>query len=163
MEKMRRLSLFIAISFWAVIIGGIVYSHIVYFPPYLSNLPESTSLVSGRYGLHEERFWMFIHPLTILFTVLTLILNWGLKERRNLILITTIIYALSIVVTMVYFLPALKAFAESGSGSSTTPSEWFRQGQEWQHRSWIRGLFMFIAFITLLMALTKDKNRVADS
>ena len=69
MQKSRQLFLFITITLWAIIIGGIVYSHIVYFPPYLSHLPESTSLITGEYGLHDENFWMFVHPLAILSTI----------------------------------------------------------------------------------------------
>ena len=158
MQKSRQLSLFIAITLWAIIIGGIVYSHIVYFPPYLSHLPESIQLITGEYGLHEENFWMFVHPLAILFTIITLILNWKLKARRKFILITFVIYALAILVTAIYFLPELKAFAGSSNSTTVTPSEWFQRGQTWQYLSWIRGFFMCLAFIMLLIALTKDKT-----
>ena len=163
MQKLRQLSLFIAITLWAIIIGGIVYSHIVFFPAYLSHLPASTSLITGEYGLHEENFWLFVHPLTMLFTIITLILNWKLKERRKFILITIGIYAVAIMVTASYFLPGLKAFAGSNNSTTVTPSEWLQQGQTWQHLSWIRGFFMFIGYLMLLIALTKDKLNYRNS
>lgn len=49
-------SLFPAIIFWATVLGGIVYSHIVYFPAYLSDLPNSAVVVNGTYGLNEVPF-----------------------------------------------------------------------------------------------------------
>ncbi len=84
MQNAKQLSLFTAITIWAILIGGVVYSHIVYFPPYLSHLPESNKLITGEYGLHDEMFWMLVHPLAILLTIITLLLNWKLKTRRSL-------------------------------------------------------------------------------
>lgn len=158
MQQLRQLSLFITILLWAIIIGGISYSHIVYFPPYLSHLPESNRLITGKFGLHDENFWMLAHPLAIIFTITTLLLNWKLKRRRNFILIAFGIYALAIIATATYFVPGLKAFAESHNSTTVTPAEWFQRGQTWQQLSWIRGTFMYLAFILLLVALTKDKK-----
>lgn len=157
MQQARQLSLFIAITAWAILIGGIMYAHIVYFPPYLSQLPESNKLINGPYGLRDENFWMLIHPFAILSTITTLLLNWKLKARRKCILLPTIIYALVIVATATYFLPGLFAFAESGNSSTVTAADWYQRGQTWQYMSWIRGAFMFIGFILLLLALIKDQ------
>lgn len=156
MIQARQISLYAAITFWAIIIGGVVYSHVVYFPPYLSNLPESNKLITGDYGLHDENFWMFIHPFTIATTIVTLILNWRIKTRRKLILIAFAIYALAIVATATYFVPNLRAFASSSSDATTQPSEWYQRGQTWQHFSWIRGSSLYIGFLMLLIALTKS-------
>ena len=163
MQKSRQLSLFITITLWAIIAGGIAYSHIVYFPPYLSHLPESNHLITGEYGLHDENFWQLAHPLTIFFTIITLILNWKLKARRKFILIALGIYALAIVATASFFLPELKAFAESHNSTTIASAGWFQRGQTWQHLSWIRGFFMYLSFILLLIALTKNKNEDSKS
>ena len=113
MQKAKQISLIITIILWATLAGAVVYSHIVYFPPYLSHLPESTSLISGEYGLHEGNFWMMIHPVAILSTIISLILNWKLTSRRRFILIALGIYALAIICTAFYFVPELMAFANS--------------------------------------------------
>ena len=155
MQTARQVSLIICISLWAIIIGGIVYSHIVYFPPYLSNLPESSAMVKGDYGLHEENFWMFIHPLNILFTILALILYWKIPQRRKWIAIALVIYVLVIIVTAFYFLPGLSAFADSSNQPGISAEEWDKRGQTWQQLSWVRGVFMYLAFLSLLIALTK--------
>ncbi|MEP7322704.1 MAG: hypothetical protein ABI761_12330 [Saprospiraceae bacterium] len=156
MQNAKQISLFTAITLWAIIVGGVVYSHIVYFPSYLSHLPESNSLIKGEYGIQDGNFWILIHPVAMLSTIMALILNWKLKTRRKLILISLSIYVLAIIATAFYFVPGLKAFADSNNNSAVSPSEWYQRGQMWQHLSWIRGSFMYIAFLMLLIALTKD-------
>ena len=162
MQTARQVSLIIAISLWAIIIGGIVYSHIVYFPPYLSHLQESTSLLTGDYGLHEENFWMFIHPLNILFTILALILNWKIHSRRKWIAVTLVIYVIVIIVTAFYFLPGLTEFADSANQPGISGTEWDRKGQRWQQLSWVRGVFMYLGFLFLVIALSKRDNLYPD-
>jgi hypothetical protein len=158
MQTVKQLSLFIVIALWAILIGGVMYSHIVYFPAYLSHLPESNKLITGEYGLHDENFWMLVHPFAILSTVATLILNWKFLAGRKLILTSFSIYALAIIVTAIYFVPELKAFANSSITPNITEAKWNQRGQRWQQFSWIRGSFLFIGFIMLLIALTKNKQ-----
>lgn len=158
MQQLRQVSLFITISLWAMIIGGVLYSHIVYFPPYLSHLPESNSLITGKYGLKDQNFWMPLHPLVILSTFTSLIVNWKTLEKRKYILIALGIYALAIIATAIYFVPNLLAFADSGNSTTVTAAEWYQRGQTWQKLSWIRGSSLFIGFIMLLIALTKNKQ-----
>lgn len=154
----KQLSLFISISLWAILIGGIMYSHIVYMPAYLGHLPESNSLIRGAYGLKDENFWMTIHPFAIVSTIVSLLLNWRHKQRRKLISVTAIIYSLVIIATALYFVPALMSFAksdQSGLGAATL----YEQGRLWQQLSWLRGSFMFAGFLLLLVALTKTAEK----
>lgn len=142
----------ISILLMGILLGGIVYSHIVYFPVYLSALPDSSVLVNGPYALHEENFWLLIHPLAILSLIISLALNWKIRARRKLIAITLIVYAVVIVITQLYFLPELRAFHNSPN-SNVSPAEWFARGQRWQYFSWIRGTFMGLIIVPLLLAL----------
>jgi hypothetical protein len=150
-------SLFLAITLWGTLLGGIVYSHLVYFPVYLSALPDSSIVVNGPFGLHEARFWLLIHPLLILSMLATLALNWKLRERRKLILISVGIYFVVLVVTQLYFLPELSAFRESPK-SSLSPADWLARGTLWQRLSWLRGAVMYIGLLPLLLALTKPAD-----
>jgi hypothetical protein len=152
----RQISLIVTLTVWATLIGGVMYSHVVYFPPYLSHLPASNALITGDYGLHEGVFWMMVHPVAILSTILTLVLNWRSEPKRKLILASLGIYAIAILATALYFVPELMAFADSGTTSTVTPAEWLQRGRTWQHLSWIRGSFMYLAFILLVLALTKN-------
>ena len=155
MNRAGNISLLTATVLWATLIGGIVYSHLVFFPAYLPNLPESTSLIKGPYALVDERFWMLIHPLLIVTMVLALILNWKTSERKKLMLSALGIYLIVLVVTFIYFVPELLAFAKSAE-SDIEKREWVRRGTRWEQLSWIRGVFMFGGFVLLQIALTKN-------
>ena len=115
MKKFRlaTISLMLSIILWGTLLGGIAYSHLVYFPVYLSALPDSAVVVNGPYGLHEETFWLLIHPLLILSLVVSLALNWKIRARRKLLGITMTLYGLAIVATIFYFVPELLAFKNS--------------------------------------------------
>jgi hypothetical protein len=151
--RLGTYSLFLAIILWGTLLGGIAYSHLVYFPVYLSALPDSAVVVNGPYGLNEVIFWAIIHPLLILSLIVALALNWKSKSRRRLILISFAIYIVVLVVSQVYFIPELIAFKDSPE-SSLPPSEWLARGRRWQRLSWLRGAVCYAAFIPLLLALT---------
>lgn len=146
--------LVIAIIFWGVLLGGIVYSHIVYFPVYLSNLPDSAILVNGTYALHEEKFWKAIHPVLVATLIITIITNWRNKARRKNILISSVLYAIVLIFSSIYFIPELISFSKSPA-SSLPPSYWASRSSSWMTYSIIRGVLMFAAIIPLFIALLK--------
>jgi hypothetical protein len=160
--RLSTISLMLAIVLWGTLLGGIAYSHLVYFPVYLSALPDSAVVVNGPYGLNEAIFWITIHPLLILSLILTLVLNWRQKSRRKLILISFAVYALVLVITQLYFIPELIAFAHSPQ-SNLSPAEWLARGQRWQRLSWLRGATCYAAIVPLLLALTKPAGRRAET
>ena len=151
----KQVSLFVSCILWGILVGGVAYSHIVYFPAYLLHLPESTSLITGTYGLQDGHFWMFMHPLLIISMIVTLITNWKQNEKKKYILTATGIYILAIIATAIYFVPELMAFAESAKSTTVTAAEWLERGQKWLILSCIRGTFMAAAFIMMLIANRK--------
>ena len=155
-------ALMISATLWAVMIGGVVYSHLVFFPVYLGDLPESAVLVTGKYALHEELFWMSLHPLLVISLIATLLLNWRSRARRNLILGATLVYLGAIVATFLYFVPELIAFAHSAS-SASPKEEWISRGWWWQRWSWLRGAILFVMFFAFLRALTIPGRQIQDA
>lgn len=155
MQNAKQVALFLCIIFWAILIGGISYSNLVYMPPYLRHLPESNSLIRGDYGLHDENFWMRVHPVVILLSILVLVLNWKQKTRRVLIGIAFGIYAAALVVTALYFVPELQAFAAEDPGVGVI--EWRARGAQWMTLSLVRGSCIFAGFVLLLIALSKNE------
>ena len=153
-SKAGTYSLFVTIILWGTLLGGIAYAHIVYFPVYLSALPDSAVVVNGPYGLNEGVFWVIIHPLLILSLIVALALNWKSKSRRQLILISFGLYFVVLVVSQLYFIPELREFRASPQ-STLSRAEWFVRGQRWQRLSWIRGTAMYLGTLPLLQALTK--------
>jgi hypothetical protein len=160
--RLGTYSLFISIILWGTLLGGIAYSHLVYFPVYLSALPDSSVVVNGTYGLNEAIFWVIIHPLLILSLILALVLNWKSKPRRKLILISFAIYVVVLVVSQAYFIPELGAFKHSPE-STLSPAEWLARGQRWQRLSWLRGAICYAAFVPLLLALAKPDGVPKES
>ena len=136
-------ALFPAVILYGILIGGIAYSHIAFLPAYLSDLPNSAILVTGKYGVNEAPFWLSIHPLLILSLVGALVLNRQQRSRRIPIIATFGIYAAVLIVTWTYFLPELLSFA--ASAESTLPAdEWRARGHRWQNLSLIRGAFCLL-------------------
>lgn len=152
--RLKTFALMLAIVFWGTLLGGIAYSHLVYFPVYLSDLPDSAALVNGPYALNEGRFWMAVHPLLILSLIAALILNWSVKPRRKLIAISFIAYIVVLVASALYFIPELFAFARSPQ-SGLAPAEWSIRAHRWEALSWLRGTICYAFFVPLLLALTK--------
>lgn len=155
-------ALFPAVIFYGILIGAIVYAHIAFFPAYLQDLPNSAVVVSGKYGINEAPFWMSIHPLLVLSLLIALVANWKTKTRRNLIAVTFVIYATVLVITTIYFVPELMAFAKSAE-SGLPAAEWRTRGHRWNTYSIIRGAFVFAGFLPLLIALSKSDNAPQES
>ena len=153
-HRLSTTALMVAIILWGTLLGGIAYSHLVYFPVYLSDLPNSAVVVNGPYGLNEVIFWAIIHPLLIISLVVALLLNWNSRVRRKLIAISFIVYVIVLLVSQFYFIPELALFRHSPE-STVTAAEWLARGKRWQRLSWLRGLTMYLAIIPLLFALTK--------
>ena len=153
-RKLDTPVLMLAIVLWGTLLGGIAYSHLVFFPVYLSDLPGSAVVVNGPYAMSETSFWVIIHPLLIISLVIALVLNWNSSARRRLIAISFVVYVLMLLISLFYFVPELVLFKHSPE--STIPAtEWLARGRRWQRLSWLRGLAVYIAFVPLLIALTK--------
>jgi hypothetical protein len=158
----RTIALMVSILLMGILLGGIVYAHVVFFPPYLSGLPNSAVLVNGPYPMHDEYFWMMIHPLAILSLIISLVLNWKIPARRKLIAIPLIVYVSAIIVTGLYFVPELRNFKNSPN-LAVSPAEWYARGQRWQHLSWTRGTIMGFSYIALLLALVWPEDNASRS
>ena len=141
------------IVIWGTVLGGFASSHIVFFPVYLSALPESAVVVTGPYGLNDGAFWALAHPILIVALAATLGVNWRHANRRRLILINVGIYVAVIVVTALYFVPGLMAFADSANRNIAS-ADLADRGMWWQRWSWMRGSTMYLGIVPLLLALT---------
>jgi hypothetical protein len=156
--RLGNTSLMLSVVLWGTLLGGIAYSHLVYFPAYLSALPDSAVVVNGPYGLREGVFWLIIHPLLILSLAFTLAMNWRLRARRWLVIVSLTVYAGVIVVSAVYFIPELGNFARSPQQAGVSPAEWLARAERWQRLSWLRGAVMYAFIFPLLFALTRPAS-----
>ena len=146
-------ALMLSVILWGTLLGGIAYSHLVYFPVFLSSLPESAAVVVGPFGLHEEVFWLTLHPALILSLLASLVLNWK-SPRRRLIGLSAGVYAVVLIVSQLYFIPELIAFAGSQE-SEVAAAQWRARAGRWETLSWLRGAVCYAACVPLLLALTR--------
>ena len=142
----------LAIALWGTLLGGVVYSHLVFFPVYLSALPDSAG-VSQRTLRPERRNLLGDHsPLLLVSLTAALVLNWNsppAAHRRQLS-----VYVAILLISLFYFVPELVLFRNSPQ-STVPPAEWLARGRRWQRLSWLRGLIAYIMYVPLLLALTK--------
>ena len=96
---------------------------------------------------------MTIHPAMILSLIAALALNWKSRPRRLLIGASVAVYAVVLLVSQLYFIPELIAFAGS-QGSAVPTSQWLDRAQRWETLSWLRGAVCYTAYLPLLIALT---------
>lgn len=148
-------SLMLSVVLYGVLLGGVVYAHLVFFPVYLGHLPESAAVVNGEYPIRESIFWLTIHPLLILSLTVSLIANWK-GTRRKLIAMTLSWYIVVLVISALYFIPQLGEFEKSQK--SQPSAEWVERGHMWQRLSWLRGASLFVFSMPLLFALAKPKD-----
>lgn len=154
-------ALMLAIVLWGTLLGGVVYSHLVFFPAYLSDLPASAVVVNGPYGMSEGVFWAIIHPLLIISLAAALVLNWNSRPRRRLIALSFAVYVAILLISLFYFVPELVLFRNSPQ--STVPAaDWLARGRRWQRLSWLRGLVAYVMYIPLLLALTKPSGEARE-
>lgn len=152
----RTAALMVSVIIFGTMLGGGIYAAVVYFPPFLSDLPNSAVVVTGRYGLSEGYFWVPIHLLNLISLVTTMAVNWKTVRRRPL-LIGFGIYISVLVATQFYFLPELGRFSHSAT-SNVTAAEWLVRTKRWQMLNYLRAVVLVIAQAHFLLALTRSTS-----
>lgn len=147
----RNLFLILASISFVVVIGGAVYEHLALVPVWASAVPTSLTMFQGQYRVTPEKFWMLIHPVTIVLMVAALIANWA-SDRRALIIAPLVGYVLVLGLTWLYFVPELMELTQAAF-SETVDAALTARAQSWETWSLVRLGFLFILAITLLSSL----------
>lgn len=142
---------------FAVIIGGAVYEHLAMVPRWSAGPPASLSMFQGEYGLNPGAFWTFIHPVTLLVIVATLILFWKSTRRKN-ILMPTVGYLVILAITAIYFVPELMEITGTAFSATIDPSLTDRANL-WELLSIIRLFVLIVLAMVLFLGLTKSGRR----
>ena len=158
MNSFKNLSLIFAALCFIIVIGGAVYEHIVIIPQWSAAPPYSLTMFQGPYKLHGEHFWMAIHPVTLLFFILTLIFNWK-SLRKKYILMSLIGYLITLIVTAIYYVPELIDITSTRYEDTVNPALTDR-AQLWEMLSLFRLGFILILAGILLNALTKPEGSI---
>jgi hypothetical protein len=149
----RNFILILASISFIVVIGGAVYEHLALVPVWASAVPASLSVFQGEYRLTPEKFWMLIHPVTIVLLIAALVASWA-SDRRTLIITTLVGYVLVLGVTFLYFVPELMALTQTPF-SETVDAGLTARANRWETLSLVRLGFLFVFAIALLSALAR--------
>ncbi len=153
MPPIRELLYAIACLSFAIVIGAAVYEHIGVVPRWSAAPPASLTMFQGRYGVNPAPFWMFIHPVTLLLIITTLVLFWK-TGSRNHILFSLSAYVVILIVTGIYFVPELISITQTPLGD-TADATLTARAQTWETMSLVRlGVLIMIA-IYLFLGLSK--------
>lgn len=127
---------------FSVVIGGAVYEHIAVVPQWSMAAPASLAMFQGEYGLRPAPFWMMIHPVTLVFMGLSLLLFWKSTYRKSL-LITIAGYVLVLIITFNYFVPELLEITGTAYSENVDPTL-TQRAKLWETLSLIRLAFLII-------------------
>jgi hypothetical protein len=127
---------------FSVVIGAAIYEHIAVVPQWSRAVPASLAMFQGEYGLRPAPFWMMIHPVTLVFMGLSLLLFWKSTYRKSL-LITIAGYVLVLIITFSYFVPELLAITGTAYSENVDPVLTER-AKLWETLSLVRLAFLII-------------------
>ena len=102
---------------FAIVIGGAVYEHIAIVPQWSAAPPASLAMFQGDYGVIADRFWMSIHPITLVLFIASLIFSWNTARKIN-ILSVLVAYVIILIITATYFVPELLSILGSPFSNS---------------------------------------------
>ena len=141
---------------YIIVIGGAVYEHLAVVPKWSSAVPASLSMFQGEYGLDASRFWIPIHPVTLLLLLAALVLNWR-TTRRGPIIVTLAGYAAILFLTFIYFVPELMAITQTAY-AATVDAELTRRANLWEALSLARLVALIVLAIVLLSGLSRSSE-----
>lgn len=158
MNSTKDVLLILASICFIIVVGGAVYEHLALIPTWTKAPPVSFGVFHGEYRLTSERFWMYIHPVTLLLMIGALITNWKTNRRRNLTIVLGS-YFLILAITTIYFVPQLMKFMETPV-QDTVDETLLHSASMWETLSLVRLVFIFGLAYFLLSTLTKSNETI---
>ena len=143
--------------FFSIVAGAAVYEHIAVVPAWSAAPPASLTMFQGAYGMNPGPFWQSIHPVTLIFFIITLITFWKTARRKN-VLLAVGGYVLVLVSTAIYFVPELLHITLTPYADSIDAAL-VKRAKMWELLSLIRLLFIVALIIVLMLGLTKNGRR----
>ena len=160
MNRVPNLLLSLAILSYIIVMGGATYEHLAVVPQWSAAPPASLAMFQGTYGLHAEKFWIPIHPITLLLMAAALVANWK-SPRRKTIGLSIAGYVLVLVITFAHFVPELIAITTT-SYSEAIDAGLQARAQQWETLSLVRLAFMNIVAIHFLSSLSLPAHRAGN-
>ncbi len=142
---------------FAIIIGAAVYEHLSIVPRWSAAPPRSLAMFQGEFGLNAAAFWTAIHPVSVLFFLISLFLSWRTARRSNLLIVFSG-YVLILLTTAIYFVPELLSITSSAYSDEISDAL-TRRASKWEWLSLLRLLILVFLSFVLFLGLTKPSGQ----
>lgn len=152
MFRPANVLLSLAILSYIIVIGGATYEHLAVVPQWTAAPPASLAMFQGTYGLQAQKFWIPIHPVTLLLMTAALVANWRSKRSKPIALCLAG-YVLVLVITFAHFVPELIALTNTPY-AGTVNADLQARAANWETASLIRLAFLNIIASFFLLVLT---------
>jgi len=152
MLRPANLLLSLAILSYIIVIGGATYEHLAVVPQWTAAPPASLAMFHGTYGLQAQKFWIPIHPVTLLLMTAALVANWR-SARRKPIAFCMAGYVLVLVITFAHFVPELIVLTTTPY-AETIDAGLQARASNWESWSLVRLAFLNIIASFFLVVLT---------
>ena len=157
MNRLNNLLLALGAISFITVIGGAVYEHLTFVPQWAAAPPSSLALLQGPYGMRPERFWIPIHPVTLLLMIAALMANWR-TVRRSAMSMALGGYVLILIITAIYFVPELLSITGTPY-ADTVDADLQKRAARWETLSIVRLVFLVSLALSWLSALAQPAER----
>ena len=142
------------ITMWVAVIVG-TYQRIFEMPKWFKNPPVSFELIRKQ-SKKARIFWIPLSALFMTSICLSLILNWQLPEVRNYLIASISCFALTGILSGIYFVKEVIAFSKIPVDVPATP-ELLGRIKFWLRWTTVRDVLQFLAAIFVTIAYINFK------
>jgi len=150
-ERITYILLWLSVSVWGCMLGGIIYETLVVVPVWSAAPPESLGVMTHpRFPIVPSRMWIPFSNLHTLISIAVLIFAWNQRSRRWSLLFAVAVVILSHVMQFGYFWPTNRAMA----GAGVSPAEAISMANQWRAVNWFRVGYIAAGFLATLRAFS---------
>ena len=149
---MKNLARFITLLF-AVITLSALLSHLLELPGKLELSKENYQAVQSIYG--DWILMVFVEGVSLVLTVYLAIIERRKKRTRNLLVVASSLFLISIIVFFIFTIPIDKAT----DNWSVLPADWETLRNQWEYSYAGRALLNLTGFCFLVLGVLKKKNQ----
>jgi hypothetical protein len=144
----------------ALLLGATVYETIVMAPNYERDIPASIDLARQFLTrVTPAHYFRIISPLTQLLLVAGVVVHWGAADARGWLLTALGALLVADVITFRFHYPRLNIMFKDPIPND--PVRLRRAAREWAVGNLVRGALLLVAFLSVLLAVTRLAVRLA--
>jgi hypothetical protein len=129
--------------------GASLWETFLFVPAWSGAAPASFRVFTPPYSIDPAIFWGITHSVFELTLIITVVLNWKLKERRLPLIGIAAVYVLMRIFTLVYFAPTFIHF--HGIAAANFIDEALTQKTlQWEHLNYVRTAIIIADNLALL-------------